>query len=195
MDKLISSPRLKKQTTNISLESFQLFLYIEVDKEHRRHMSYTQSLIYICVDSLETIIQDLNLIDLHDIPPLRNNMTKSPLLQYRTTFQCNCTLIAVVALEILCYAQNKCFNIMQRVNIQFTFANNVPQRFIESFHQICLLVSYESLHHSRQANAKAVMEENLEKTQIRQFFILYDNINFYENFCDQRIYNRDSLIS
>lgn len=39
------------------------------------------------------------------------------------------------------------------------------------------------------------MEAILEKIRTYQFFILYDNINFYENVYDQRIFNRNALIS
>ena len=39
------------------------------------------------------------------------------------------------------------------------------------------------------------MEEVLEKTQTQQFFILCNNINFYKNVCDQKIYNRSGLVS
>ncbi len=34
MDKLISSPRLRKQAEDVSPESFESFSYIEVDREH-----------------------------------------------------------------------------------------------------------------------------------------------------------------
>ncbi len=96
---------------------------------------------------------------------------------------------------MLCYARSERSNIVQRVNTQFAFANNVPKRFVESFHQMGFLVLYKSLPHGLQANAKTVMEEILEKTQIWRFFISYDNINFYENVRDQKIYNRSGLIS
>ncbi len=195
MNKSISSPRLKKQVADVPPESFESFLYVEVDREHRRHAPFTRSLICTCVDNSETIIKDPDLIDLHSIPPLRDNMTEPPLLEDWTTFQRNCALITVVALGMLCYTQSKRSNIVQRVNTQFAFANNVPKQFVESFHQMSLLVSYKSLRRSLQANAKAVMEEILEKTQTRQFFISYDNMNFYENVRDQRIYNCSSLIS
>ena len=58
MDKLISSPRLRKQAANISPESFESFSYVEVDREHQRHVPFTQSLIRTCVDSSEIIIED-----------------------------------------------------------------------------------------------------------------------------------------
>ena len=86
------------------------------------------------MDSLEIIIKNPDLIDLYGIFPLYNNMTKSLLLKDWTTSQHNCTLIAVVVLEMLYYAQNKHFNIVQKVNTQFAFVNKVPQWFVELFH-------------------------------------------------------------
>ena len=127
MDKLISSPRLKKQAADISLESFESFLYVEVDKEHQRHAPFTQSLICTCVDSSATIINNPDSIELHGILPLRDNMTEPPLLKDQTTSQCNRTLIAIVALRMLCYIQSKRSNLVQRVNTQFTFANNISK--------------------------------------------------------------------
>ncbi len=117
------------------------------------------------MNSSETIIEDSDSIDHHGIPLLYNNMTKPSLLKDRITSQRNRAWIAVVALGMLCYAQSKRSNILQRVNTQFAFAKNVPKQFIESFHQIGLLVSYESFRRSLHANAKAVIEEILEKTR------------------------------
>lgn len=34
MDKLILSPQLRKQATDLFLESFEIFSYVEVDREH-----------------------------------------------------------------------------------------------------------------------------------------------------------------
>lgn len=142
MNQLISTPRLRKKASDIFLESFKSFSYVEIDRKHRRYVSLTQSLICICVNSSETIIHNSHAIDFYNIPLLRDNMTEPPLLKDQTTSQRNRTLIAVVALGMLCYARNKCSNIMQRVNTQFAFANNVPKRFVELFHQMSLFVSY-----------------------------------------------------
>ena len=57
------------------------------------------------------------------------------------------------------------------------------------------MVSYKSLRCGLQSNAKAVMDLIIEKTQSQRFFILYDNINFYENVCNQRLFNRSSLLN
>lgn len=63
------------------------------------------------------------------------------------------------------------------------------------YNQMSLLVLYESLRRGLQVNAKAIMEEILEKTQTQRFFISYNNMNLYENGRDQRIYNRNGLVS
>lgn len=68
------------------------------------------------MNSLEIIIDDPNANDLYGILPLRNNMTEPPLLKDQTISQRDSALIAVVALEILYYAQSEHFNILQRVN-------------------------------------------------------------------------------
>lgn len=147
IDKLISSPRLRKQTIDVFLESFKSFLYKEVNRKHQRYTLFTRSWICIYVDSSKTIIKNLNLIDLHSILLLRNNITKLLLLKDWITSQYNRVLIAVVALEMLYYTWSEHSNIMQRVNIQFTFANNVLNWFVKLFHQIDLFVSYKSLRH------------------------------------------------
>ncbi len=60
---------------------------------------------------------------------------------------------------------------------------------MELFHQLGLMVSYESLCHDLQLYAKAVINLIIEKTQSQQFFISYNNINFYENVHNQRVFN------
>lgn len=197
MNKLISSSCLKKQVTNKSQESFKSFLYVKVNRKYPRPVLYTWSLICICIDSSETIIENPDLIDFHGISFLRNNMTKPLLLEDRITSQHNYAIITVLALGMLYYVQSKHSNIVQKVNIQFVFAfaNNVPKRFAESFHQMDLFVSYKSLCCDLQSNAKAVIKETLEKIQTDWLFILYNNMNFYKNIRDQSIYNGSNFIS
>lgn len=126
---------------------------------------------------------------------LCNNMTEPPLLEDQTSSQHNHALVAVVALSMLYYAQSEHFNIIQKLNTQFAFTNNVPKRFVESFHQMSTLVLYESLRCGLQANAKAVIETILKKTQNHRFFISYENINFYKNIRDQQIFNCSALVN
>lgn len=74
-------------------------------------------------------------------------------------------MIAVLALGMLSYIQSEHFNIVQRVNTQFIFANNILKQFVESYYQMGFLVSYEFFRHGLQANTKVVIEEILEKTR------------------------------
>lgn len=39
------------------------------------------------------------------------------------------------------------------------------------------------------------MDSIIEKTRSQRFFILYDNMNFYENVRNQRLFNRSSLLN
>lgn len=126
---------------------------------------------------------------------LYNNITEPPLFEDRTISWCNCALVVVMAPSILCYAWNKRFNIVERINAQFVFTNNILKKFIKSFHQMGTFILYKSLHCDFQANAKTVMEVILEKTRTRQFFISYDNMNFYENVFEQKIFNHSAPIS
>lgn len=62
------------------------------------------------------------------------NMTELLLLEDQTTFQYNYTLVIVIALLILCYLQNKCSNIVQRINTQLVLANNILKWSVKLFH-------------------------------------------------------------
>lgn len=57
------------------------------------------------------------------------------------------------------------------------------------------MVSYEFLRHGLQSNAKAVIDLIIEKTQSQQFFISYNNMNFYENVRNQRLFNCSFLLN
>lgn len=61
-------------------KSFELFLYIKIDKKYEKHAFFIESLIYIFVNSSEVIINNLNAINLYDIFFLYNSITKSLLL-------------------------------------------------------------------------------------------------------------------
>lgn len=39
------------------------------------------------------------------------------------------------------------------------------------------------------------MDSIIKKTQSQQFFILYDNMNFYENIRNQRVFNCSTLLN
>lgn len=56
MNKLISSPQLRKQAADISLESFKTFSYVDIDRKYCSHARFTQALLCKCVDILDAII-------------------------------------------------------------------------------------------------------------------------------------------
>lgn len=109
---------------DVSSESYETFLYGAVDRDYCRHASFTPALLYTYIDCLNVIMNDPDTMDNNNIP-LCNHMTKPLLLKDRMSFQCNCTLVIVIALSILCYAQSKRSHIVQRKNTSFAFDNNV----------------------------------------------------------------------
>lgn len=67
MDKLISSPQIRKQAADISPENLETFLYIDIDIKYYRHTSFTWALLCICVDDLDTIMNKLDTMGNNDI--------------------------------------------------------------------------------------------------------------------------------
>lgn len=58
-----------------------------------------------------------------------------------------------------------------------------------------IIVLYESILRGLQINTKAVIEEIINKTLFHRFFILYNNINFYEYVWNQQLYNWSTLVN
>lgn len=81
-------------------------------------------------------------------------------------------------------------NVFQTVVGHAAFTYNIPKCAVKTFHQMELAVSYKSICCALGANANAVEREMREKIMTRWFFILYDNINFYEHVRDARIFNQ-----
>lgn len=115
LDRLISGLQLKKQVADIFLEGFKTFLYVDVDKKYERHAPFTQVLLYIYIDSSNTIMNDPDAMSDKEVF-LSNNITELLLLEDQTSSQYNRVLVAVVALLMLCYSQSECSNIVQGVN-------------------------------------------------------------------------------
>lgn len=107
----------------------------------------------------------------------------------------NRSLVAVVALCLLSYARSEQSNFLQTIVGHAAFAHSLPKRAIETFHQMGLAVSYKSIRRALGANANAVEREMREKIMTRRFFILYDNMNFYEHVRDARIFNQGAQIN
>ena len=75
----------------------------------------------------------------------RDNMVDPSNLKERNLSKRNKALISVVSLVLLCYSQNERCKIFQRVIGHYAFSSNIPKRSIESFHQIGIIVLYESI--------------------------------------------------
>ena len=97
---------------------------------------------------------------------------------------CNCrqnkALIATVNFCIMAYARNKYTKFFQIVTGYFTFAHNVSKRRTEVYHKMGLIVSYETVWQALNANGQAVLRLLCKKVNIEQFFLSYDNMNFYK---------------
>lgn len=59
----------------------------------------------------------------------------------------NKPLIATICLCFIGYRRNKNANLLQIVNGYFAFAQNIPKRCLEVFHQMGLIVSGETVCH------------------------------------------------
>ena len=125
----------------------------------------------------------------------RENLDQFLLLNEQQNSRRNRSLIAIVALCLLCYARSEKSNIFQAVTGHAAFAHNIPKRAVETFHQMGLLVSYESIRRALTSNAGAVEAQLREKVQKYRFFISYDNMNFYEHVRDARMSNRGAQIN
>lgn len=91
---------------DVSSESYETFSYGAIDKDYCRYASFTSALLYTYVNCLNVIMNDPDTMDNNNIP-LCNHMIEPLLLKDRMSFQRNYTLVVVIALSILCYAQSK----------------------------------------------------------------------------------------
>lgn len=176
------------------IESFNM---VTIDKEHQRDAPFLRSLLRVIVNSSSAVIsKDFDDSD-RELPKLANNMHGDffLLLEEKTPYRCNRATVAVAVMCMLCYACNERSNLFQAVNGHLSFAHNVPKRYIEIFHQLGIIVLYESIRRTLNANALAVKKALQEKATKKRFFISYDNMNFYEKARDQRLHNRGALLS
>ncbi len=125
----------------------------------------------------------------------QGNLDGFPLLSNWRHSYCNHSLVAVVALYLLSYSRSKQSNVLQTVVKHAAFAHNIPKCAVVTFHQIELAVSYKSISRAFGANAKAMEREMREKIMTCQFFILYNNMNFYEHICNAYIFNQRAQIN
>lgn len=137
-----------------------------------------------------------------DIPNIYNetasyqgNLDGFLLLSNRQNFCCNRSLVAVVALCLLSYAHSEQLNIFQTIVGHVAFAHNIPKYAVKTFHQIGLAISYKSICCTFGANANAMKKEMREKIMTHHFFILYNNMNFYEHVHNTCIFNQGAQIN
>ncbi len=195
MKSMTSSNQLRLPIEEMNPWQLREFSLVAIDRAHKQEAPFTRSLLQACVDSHDHIIDNLNLDLADDILLLRDNMVGPPELEEQNSSKRNRALISIVSLALLYYGWNKRSNIFQRVIGHYTFSDNISKRSVESFHQIGIIVAYESIWRGLQVNATAVMEEIVEKTRFHCFFISYDNMDFYENVRDQQLHNRSAIVN
>ncbi len=107
----------------------------------------------------------------------------------------NKRLVAIIFLCVLSYSRSKRTNLFQILNRHYLFANHVPKRTMESLHQMGIVVSSETVWRALQVNAQAILSRLEKRAQSQYLFISYDNMNFYEKVCDQRLHNKAHLVN
>ena len=122
-------------------------------------------------------------------------MVNLPELKKQLLPKRNKALVPLVSLALLSYAQNKRFNLFQKIISHYAFFGNISNCFIESSHQMGIIVSYESIWRGLQVNAKTVIREIPNKTRFDCFIILYDNKNFYEHVWDQQLHEQSAIVN
>ena len=66
----------------------------------------------------------------------------------------------------------------------FSFAHNVSKREVEVYHKMGLVVLYKTVWRALNANGPVLLRMLCERVNVEQFFISYDNLNFYKKVQD-----------
>lgn len=77
----------------------------------------------------------------------------------------------------------------------FSFAHNMSKRRTKVYHKIGLVVLYKTVRQTLNANGQAVLRMLCERVNIEQFFLSYDNMNFYKKVQDQRTHNKNHQVA
>lgn len=85
---------------------------------------------------------------------------------------------------MIAYTWNKYANLLQIVTNYFSFVYNISKRKVEVYHKMDLLVLYKIVQQALNVNRQAVLKMLCKRVNIEQFFISYDNINFYKKVQD-----------
>ena len=126
----------------------------------------------------------------------KNNISYIVDIRFRQDIETqNKNLISVMAICFLSYSSNKRTNLFQMMNRQFLSANHLSKRVIESLYQMDLIVSNKTISKVFRINIWAAPFIIKEWVKTQQFFIFYDNINFYEYVCDQHLYKKCHLVN
>lgn len=118
-----------------------------------------------------------------------------PTIEILTSQGCNKLLVAIVALCILFYARDKQFNVFQITNIYFIYAHSASKQKVDILDCISLLIIYETIYCAFQLNVFTIKQKIKNKMWKKKFFLLYDNMNFYEYKKDQHLYNKSHFLS
>ena len=171
MSSLVHSKNLCLKSSELSPEKILDFSFSTLDQVHLEQAPFIHSILRTCISSsTEVLTADMiNLAD--DVTPdirdkmvfYRENLDQFPLLNKRQNSWKNRSLIAIVALCLLCYAQSEKSNIFQAVTGHTAFAYNIPKYEVEMFYQMGLLVSYKSIRHTLTSNTDVVEAQLREK--------------------------------
>ncbi len=185
MKSVTSSNQLRLSIKEMNHWQLKEFSLVAIDKAHKLEAPFIHSLLRTCINSHDHIIDNANLDLVDDILLLCDTIVDRSELKEQNLSKLNKALIFVVNLALLCYGQNEHSSMFQRAISYYVFSGNLSKRAVESFHQMGIIVLYESIRHGLHVKLIAVIEEIVEKTRFHSFFISYDNIDFYDNVRDQ----------
>ena len=80
------------------------------------------------------------------------------------------------------------------VTSYFTFTHNMSKRRTKVCHKMSLVVSYKTVWQALNANKQAVLRLLCKKVTVKQFFLFYDNMNFYKKVQDQKVHNKNHQV-
>lgn len=184
--KLTSNIALRLPSRAMDLSQIESFNMVAIDKEYQWDASFFWSLLCVIVNSSSAVISEDSNDSEKKLPKLADNIHGDffLLLEEKTFYRCNKATVALAVICMLCYACNEHSNLLQAVNGHLLFVHNISKRYIKIFHQLGIIALYKSICRTLNANALAVKEILQEKVTKKQFFIFYDNINFYKKACD-----------
>lgn len=64
------------------------------------------------------------------------------------------------------------------------FAHNINKSEIKVYDKISLIVLYKTIYQALNVNSQAILKLLCEKINIKQFFLSYNNMNFYKRVQD-----------